>query len=83
MGLVAGREKQTSDTRTAAPSITHGSSLHASKIDHRRVPDRALQLHEHPRAQAEPVSVSFNTNLVGTLTLGEMTDGTDDVNRIV
>ncbi len=25
-------EKQTSDTRTAAPSITHGSSLHASKI---------------------------------------------------
>ena len=26
------REKQTSDTRTAAPSMTHGSSLHASKI---------------------------------------------------
>ena len=26
------REKQTSDTLTAAPSITHGSSLHASKI---------------------------------------------------
>ena len=26
------REKQISDTRTAAPSTTHGSSLHASKI---------------------------------------------------
>ena len=26
------REKQTNDTRTAAPSITHGSSLQASKI---------------------------------------------------
>ena len=32
-GFVPGpRERQTNDTRTAAPSITHGSSLHASKI---------------------------------------------------
>ena len=38
-----------------------------AKIDHRRVPYRALQLHEHPRAQAEPLSVYFNTNVVGTL----------------
>ena len=30
--FVVATRKQTSDTRTAAPSITHGSSLHASKI---------------------------------------------------
>ena len=36
--------------------------------DHERVPDRPLQLHEHPRPPAEPlVSVYFDTNLVGTL----------------
>ena len=35
------REKQTRETLTAAPSITHGSSLHASKI--RRVSSRGLQ----------------------------------------
>ena len=32
MDSSSSREKQTSDTRTAAPSMTHGSSLHASKI---------------------------------------------------
>ena len=29
-------EKQTSDTRTAAPSITHGSSAHALETRHGR-----------------------------------------------
>ena len=40
-----------------------------AKIDHRRFPDRPLQLHEHPRppADALALSVYFRTDLVGTL----------------
>ena len=49
-------EKQTSDTRTAAPSITHGSSLHASKI--RRVAVAACKRPPVRTARIEFVATS-------------------------
>ena len=61
------REKQTSDTRTAAPSITHGSSLHASKI--RRHVRRSLQ---RPPVRAAPDGVGRDEPGPGRLARGDL-----------
>ena len=44
-----------------------GVSKTRHRQDHRRVPDRPLQLHEHPRPPTVALACIFNTNLVGTL----------------